>query len=73
VEQDIGASAQQSGALGSTGTFFDVTPFGRQEEWEDSPEGYPQIPPYEWWNWHDDYNDAEPTQEWLDRIAGGRS
>jgi predicted dithiol-disulfide oxidoreductase (DUF899 family) len=28
--------------------------FGRQEEWEDSPEGYPQSPPYAWWKWHDD-------------------
>jgi hypothetical protein len=23
------------------------------EEWEDSPEGYPQTPPYQWWIWHD--------------------
>ena len=30
-------------------------PLGRQEEWEDSPEGYPQTPPYKWWNWHDEY------------------
>jgi hypothetical protein len=26
-----------------------------QEEWEDSPEGYPQTPPYQWWNYHDAY------------------
>ena len=26
-------------ALGSTWTFLDLTPFGRQEDWEDSPEG----------------------------------
>jgi hypothetical protein len=26
---------------------------GRQEEWEDSPDGYPQTPPYQWWNYHD--------------------
>ena len=31
---------------------------GRQEEWEDSPEGYPQTPPYGWWNYHDAYGDA---------------
>ena len=28
---------------------------GRQEEWEVSPEGYPQTPPYQWWNYHDAY------------------
>jgi predicted dithiol-disulfide oxidoreductase (DUF899 family) len=36
-------------ALGSTWTFLDLTPFGRQETWEDSPEGWPQTQPYEWW------------------------
>ncbi len=42
-------------ALGSTWSYLDMTALGRQEAWEDSPEGYPQTPPYEWWNWHDDY------------------
>jgi predicted dithiol-disulfide oxidoreductase (DUF899 family) len=42
-------------ALGSIWTFLDLTPLGRQEEWEDSPEGYPQTPPYDWWRRHDDY------------------
>ncbi len=46
-------------ALGSTFSYLDMTALGRQEEWEDSPEGYPQTPPYEWWNWHDEYRDAE--------------
>ena len=32
------------------------TPFGRQETW-DSPSGYPQIPPYEWWRSHDAYGE----------------
>ncbi len=36
-------------ALGSTWTFLDLTPFGRQEEWEDTPAGRPQTPPYSWW------------------------
>jgi predicted dithiol-disulfide oxidoreductase (DUF899 family) len=43
-------------AMGSTWSYLDVTPLGRQETWEDSPEGYPQTPPYEWWNWHDQYS-----------------
>ena len=41
-------------AMGSTWSYLDITALGRQEEWEDSPEGYPQTPPYEWWIWHDE-------------------
>jgi predicted dithiol-disulfide oxidoreductase (DUF899 family) len=42
-------------ALGSTWSYLDLTALGRQEEWEDSPEGYPQTPPYQWWNYNDAY------------------
>jgi predicted dithiol-disulfide oxidoreductase (DUF899 family) len=42
-------------ALGSVWTFLDLTPLGRQEVWEDSPAGYPQTKPYEWWRRHDEY------------------
>jgi predicted dithiol-disulfide oxidoreductase (DUF899 family) len=42
-------------ALGSTWTFLDLTPLGRQESWEDSPAGWPQTPPYVWWRRHDEY------------------
>jgi predicted dithiol-disulfide oxidoreductase (DUF899 family) len=45
-------------ALGSVWTFLDLTPLGRQEDWEDSPEGYPQTPRYEWWRRHDEYEPA---------------
>jgi predicted dithiol-disulfide oxidoreductase (DUF899 family) len=45
-------------ALGSVWTFLDLTPLGRQEDWEDSPDGYPQTKPYEWWRRHDEYEDA---------------
>jgi predicted dithiol-disulfide oxidoreductase (DUF899 family) len=41
--------------LGATFTYFDITPFGRQEIGEDSPEGWPQGPLYEWWKHHDRY------------------
>ena len=41
-------------AMGSTWSYLDLTAFGRQEEWEDSPDGYPQTAPYEWWIWHDE-------------------
>src|SRR4051812_23733052 len=42
-------------ALGSVWTFLDLTPLGRQEEWEDTPPGRPQTPPYQWWRLHDSY------------------
>ena len=43
-------------ALGSSWSYLDMTALGRQESWEDSPAGYPQSPPYEWWQYHDDYD-----------------
>ena len=45
-------------ALGSVWTFLDLTPLGREENWEDSPAGYPQTKPYEWWRRHDEYEDT---------------
>lgn len=42
-------------SLGGTWSCLDLTALGRQEEWEDSPEDYPQGAPYAWWNWHDEY------------------
>ena len=47
-------TARGDEALGSTWSYLDMTALGRQEEWEDSPEGYPQTPPYGWWIWHDE-------------------
>jgi predicted dithiol-disulfide oxidoreductase (DUF899 family) len=41
--------------LGGVWTFLDLTPFGRQEIWEDSPPGWPQTPPFAWWRRHDEY------------------
>ena len=43
--------------LGSNWSYLDLTPFGRQEIWEDSPAGWPQTPPYEWWRRHDSYGE----------------
>ncbi len=47
-----------------------MTALGRQEEWEDSPEGYPQTPPYVWWRWHDDYGTelSEGQREQISRA-----
>jgi predicted dithiol-disulfide oxidoreductase (DUF899 family) len=44
--------------MGTTWSYLDMTALGRQEEWEDSPEGYPQTPPYQWWNYHDAYGES---------------
>jgi predicted dithiol-disulfide oxidoreductase (DUF899 family) len=57
--------------MGGTWDYLDITALGRQESWENSPEGYPQTPPYEWWNWHDEYTgDETAAPGWMDQIAG---
>jgi len=53
-------------AMGTVWSYLDITPLGRQETWEDSPEGYPQTPPYKWWNWHDNYAEATPDPKWVE-------
>jgi predicted dithiol-disulfide oxidoreductase (DUF899 family) len=53
-------------AMGSVWSYLDMTALGRQEEWEDSPEGYPQSRPYKWWNWHENYvQGAVPDPKWV--------
>ncbi|MDT5223857.1 MAG: hypothetical protein QOG19_1264 [Mycobacterium sp.] len=49
-------------ALGSVWSYLDMTALGRQEDWEESPEGYPQSAPYEWWAWHDAYPEHVPSR-----------
>jgi len=57
-------------AMGSTWSYLDLTALGRQEEWEDSPEGYPKTAPYKWWNWHDMYDvERAPNPKWVDIIT----
>ena len=46
----------------NTWNFLDMTALGRQETWEDSPEGYPQTKPYQWWRWHDAYASDEASE-----------
>ena len=57
--------------MGGTWSYLDITALGRQEAWEDSPEGYPQTKPYEWWRWHDEYGDTRPPGEWMDQVGRG--
>ncbi len=39
---------------------LDLTAYGRQERWEDSPEGWPSNPPGHFWR-----RDGRPTPQWL--------
>jgi predicted dithiol-disulfide oxidoreductase (DUF899 family) len=54
-------------AMGGTWAYLDITALGRQEEWEDSPEGYPQTPPYSWWRRHDEYDGSAEDREAVER------
>ena len=61
-------------AMGSTWSYLDVTALGRQEDWENSPLGYPQSRPYQWWRWHDDYEaTAAPDAKWNRIVAAGQA
>jgi len=54
-------------AMGTIWSYLDMTALGRQETWEDSPEGYPQTPRYNWWNWHDNYDaGSSPDPKWVE-------
>jgi predicted dithiol-disulfide oxidoreductase (DUF899 family) len=56
-------------AMGTLWSYLDMTALGRQEAWEDSPDGYPQTEPYKWQNWHDNYSsDGKVDPEW-DKVS----
>ena len=44
--------------MGYSYALMDLTVYGRQEPWEDSPAGWPQTPPYQWWRRHDEYGEG---------------
>jgi predicted dithiol-disulfide oxidoreductase (DUF899 family) len=64
--------------MGGTWSYLDITALGRQEEWEDSPEGYPQTPTYQWWKRHNEYDapgseaDAAEHAERIERYVSER-
>jgi predicted dithiol-disulfide oxidoreductase (DUF899 family) len=61
-------------AMGTLWSYLDMTALGRQEIWEDSPEGYPQSRPYKWWNWHDSYvQGAAPDPKWVEVSDTGEA
>jgi predicted dithiol-disulfide oxidoreductase (DUF899 family) len=52
-------------AMDNNYALMDLTVFGRQEPWEDSPEGWPQ-------SWTSGRIDGRPIAQWS-RIEAGRS
>ena len=61
-------------AMGTIWSYLDITALGRQETWEESPEGYPQTPPYKWWNWHDNYQaQTLPDAKWVEVSDAGEA
>jgi hypothetical protein len=59
-------------AMGTVWSYLDITALGRQETWEDSPEGYPQSRPYKWWNWNESYvPSAAPDPKWVEVSDAG--
>ena len=48
--------------LDGTYIYLDLTPFGRQEKWEDSPEGWPQTPT-DWLRHHDKYGEEGGVED----------
>ena len=43
------ASGRGTEQLSYTFALIDVLPYGRREEWQDSPDGWPQDPTYSRW------------------------
>ncbi|WP_424630209.1 DUF899 domain-containing protein [Bradyrhizobium sp. SYSU BS000235] len=61
-------------AMGTVWSYLDLTALGRQEEWEDSPQGYPQERPYKWWNWNESYvAGAAPDPKWVEVSDAGEA
>ncbi|HET6830804.1 MAG TPA: DUF899 domain-containing protein [Solirubrobacterales bacterium] len=58
--------------MGGTWAYLDITALGRQEVWEDSPEGYPQTQPYGWWNRHDEYDEATTFEHGLSAATASQ-
>ena len=58
--------------MGGTWAYLDATALGRQEKWEDSPEGYPQTDPYQWWRRHDEYDSEAGARDMAEQDQRGR-
>ena len=54
-----GSTGRGVEAIMSSLKLLDITVYGRQEVWEDSPEGWPQRPTYSFWR-----RDGRPIAQW---------
>ena len=59
--------------MGGTWNYLDITALGRQEKGEDSPEGYPQDDPYQWWVWHDEPSETQPDRPGLQQLRAAQA
>jgi len=53
--------------MGGTWSYLDITALGCPEEWEDSPDGHQQTPPYPWWSLPRRVRDRPLVRHRLDR------
>jgi predicted dithiol-disulfide oxidoreductase (DUF899 family) len=61
-------------AMGTVWSYLDMTALGRQEIWEDSPQGYPKDRPYKWWNWNESYvPSTAPDPKWVKVSDAGEA
>lgn len=59
--------------LDGTYNWLDLTPFGRQEDWEDSPPGWPQTPTHGWLRHHDKYDETNGDSDSCCSPSGQQS
>ena len=59
-----GSTGRGVEAIMSSLKLLDMTVYGRQEVWEDSPKGWPQRPTYSFWR-----RDGRPTAQWTRPAA----
>jgi predicted dithiol-disulfide oxidoreductase (DUF899 family) len=53
------ASGRAAEDMGTMWGLLDLTPYGRGEEWQDVPDGVPQVPTGSWFRRRDDYTPEE--------------
>ena len=55
VFHTYGCTARETERATTVWGLLDMTPMGRQEDWQEAPPWVPQGPAYRWWKLHDEY------------------
>ncbi len=55
IFHSYGCSSREVERATTVWGLLDMTPMGRQEDWQNAPGWVPQGPPYRWWRLHDSY------------------